>query len=692
MKDFYKHSPRSLRVLVPITALMLLALIYVESGRRVVPSPWYDEMLRASNLSARTAHHLKQVRLERGAFVDTVNDPAQTALIGQEYSQITTDRGSLDAKLSSTDPNFAAVVVDMLRQVDVQRGDCVAVAMTGSFPALNLSTLAAIETLALRPVVISSVGASNYGATDPYFTWLDMERSAVDQGLLTTSSSAASLGGGDDSGRGLSPLGRDLLRDAIERNSVPLLANGSLEANIERRLELYRQACQPHSIAAFINVGGGIASLGHSLNSGLIPNGASTQLPRRNYPARGVLLKLAEDDVPIIQLLNINQLRQRYGLAPGWQETPLPGEGAVFGQERYSMVRTATVTLLLLGTLLALFLYDRHVHRLGQTGQAPTPDPKASNPLPPALTAAGCAAILLVGLAAPVRAQVTVPIFVSGQDRAYEALSSSTPSVVTVRGPGDLRLVTRARFAPDAPDQLRYALKLRIDGGDEQTILFENVERSRTALFRDSNLGVPGRLTDHRIKLRRGYHNIEILAGAEAPPIFFRHLFEPKRERRRSWVAVTPLDKLPASDAGSAKAESARRLGTQRVDIVVREAVVPYYRNAPNEAFHVEVIGPTELRIFTRLENTPEMRGRIHYRLQIRRDGEVVNTFQLSSRRSYIATYLEVDHLVPGRAAEVVIPIPDGRHHMEVLPLDPDKSTLLARFMLPREDLSLTAE
>ncbi len=224
-------------------ALTLLALVYVERGRGVVPSPWHEEMLRASETSAQAARHLKRQRLERGVFVDSVNDPAQTALIGQEYTQITTDRGYLEAKLVSTNPNFAAVVVDMLHELEIERGDCLALAMTGSFPALNLSALAAVETLGARPVLISSVGASNFGATDPYFTWLDMESEVNRQGILTTRSIAASMGGGQDAGRGLSPKGRELLRAAIERNGVRPLSAPRLEDAIRQRIELYREAC-----------------------------------------------------------------------------------------------------------------------------------------------------------------------------------------------------------------------------------------------------------------------------------------------------------------------------------------------------------------------------------------------------------------------------------------------------------------
>ena len=370
--DFHWLSLRSNKVLVPVTLVTLLALYVVESGKRVVPSPWYDEMLQASNVAFEAGRTVKQHRLERGAFVDPVNDPAETALIGQEYTQITTDRGYLEAKLASTNPNFAAVVVDMLHSLELEAGDCVAVAATGSFPALNLSTLAALETFGAEPVLISSVGASNFGATDPFFTWLDMERVVEEAGLLSTRSVAASLGGSNDTGRGLSPKGREMLRQAIERNGVTLIEARQLEDSIQERMLLYREGCAPKPVAAFVNVGGGIASLGHSLNSDLIPIGASLRLPQRNYPNRGTLLRFAAEGIPVIQLINVRQLQNRYGLTPVLDELPPLGTGEVFGQMRYPMLRTFLVTALLLGILIGLYVWDARVHRLGQQGPEET--------------------------------------------------------------------------------------------------------------------------------------------------------------------------------------------------------------------------------------------------------------------------------------------------------------------------------
>jgi hypothetical protein len=99
----------------------------------------------------------------------------------------------------------------------------IAVNVTGSMPALNIAVLSAAKVLGLDVVLISSVGASMFGATDPYFTWLDIETLLNEKDILSYKSIATSLGGGRDLGRGLSKAGRDLIIEATERNNVELI-------------------------------------------------------------------------------------------------------------------------------------------------------------------------------------------------------------------------------------------------------------------------------------------------------------------------------------------------------------------------------------------------------------------------------------------------------------------------------------
>jgi poly-gamma-glutamate system protein len=361
----YKFRAKSNIVLGILSVFSVLAFIAVENSKIDVKQAWYNEKLEASKLSQAAAKFLKNYRLEKGIFVDVVNDPNQTALIGQEYTLISTDRGYIDSKLSSTNPNFAAVIVQLLKEAELKSGDHVAVAYTGSFPALNISVLAALETLHLKPIIITSVGSSNFGANDPYFTWLDMENALYRSGIFHNRSVAASIGGGFDVGRGLSPEGRDLIIKAIERNEVEFINEKHLENSISRRLEIYDKHSSGEPVKAYINVGGGIASLGNTINGQLIPPGLTKYLPLRNFPVRGVIIQMGQQGIPVIHLLNVDQLLKKYGLPNSPVPVPEPGDGGIFIEKKYNLLVSSVATVILVVLILIVYLSERKYHRLG---------------------------------------------------------------------------------------------------------------------------------------------------------------------------------------------------------------------------------------------------------------------------------------------------------------------------------------
>jgi len=358
-------SAGSKTVLSVLSLLALMAFLSVEFGKIDVKLKWYNEKFEASNLAQDAINYLKEFRLSKGIFVDAINDPNETALIGQDITPITTDRGYIEAKLTATNPNFAAVIVEMLKEAGLEKNDYVAIAFTGSLPGLNIAVLAAVQTLRLKPIIITSVGASNWGANDPYYTWLDMERMLYDKKIFNSKSVAASIGGGLDIGRGLSPEGRQLISDAVKRNNVEIINEEFLENSIRKRMEIYQRLSAKGKLKAFINVGGGISSLGSTENVKFIPTGLSMSLPMMNYPLRGVLIRMAEENIPVIHLLNINQLAVKYGLPISPTPLPLPGEGEIFIQKRYSVTLSIIATLFLSISVALVFFMERKRHRLG---------------------------------------------------------------------------------------------------------------------------------------------------------------------------------------------------------------------------------------------------------------------------------------------------------------------------------------
>jgi len=341
-------------------AILSLVVFYITSSIHVEKrEPAYEMKIQAAQRMARSMQILKDVRMEAAVFIDDVNDPNETALVGSQFTHITTDEGDLDAKISILDPNVAAMVVDYLDRAGLQSGDTVAITVTGSMPGGNLAVYCAVEELGLYPVIVSSVGASQWGANVDDFTWLDMERILVDSGLISFHSQAASLGGGSDIGRRLSPRGRDLIREAIQRNEVPFLSSSDLENAIENRIELFTADMELNRYKAFINVGGGAAVLGDALTARLIQPGLSTRVDLPTLRSDGVLSHFGREGVPVIHILNIREMFDDFEYPYASTPTPELGTGSFYASERYSPAATAIALALLLGMLITVGLNSK---------------------------------------------------------------------------------------------------------------------------------------------------------------------------------------------------------------------------------------------------------------------------------------------------------------------------------------------
>lgn len=346
----------STATLVALAGLSLVLYALAERSLTPVHAEAYAMKLRAVQYMERAERLAVAAKRTRGIPVDERNDPDGSGLIGPQFTLITTDRGVQSAKVLAAHPNFAAAVTQLMLEARVRRGDLVAVGMTGSLPGLNLAVLSACRAIGAEPVMITSTGSSMFGATDPALTWLDMEQEFAKKGLWDFRSVAASIGGGGDVGRGLSPAGRQILLDSIQRARARLIDPPNLFQAVKDRVAIYDSvaAVRGRPIRLYVNVGGGVASLGGAQNARLIPAGLTFRLAARNYPNRGVINVLAERRIPILQLLEVQKLARQYGIVEASTgETVRPGKGLLFIKFRYNLwiVGAAAAALLLVNVL-----------------------------------------------------------------------------------------------------------------------------------------------------------------------------------------------------------------------------------------------------------------------------------------------------------------------------------------------------
>jgi len=359
-----------------LAGLALLGMAAVEAFPVRARGQDYDRRLEAAELARKAMRAVRAERLKRGHTFNPAEDPAESGLIGPAVSPVTTKAGYLPAKQTSINPNFAAVVLDLLDQAGLEEGDAVAVAYSGSFPAINICVLAAIETAKARPIVISSASASQWGANMPDMLWIDMENMLHRQGILQTRSVAASLGGHEDRGLGMSDEGRRLVMAGIERNRLRFLDVKSFEDGVEQRMALYREQAGSDPIKVFINVGGGTIATGPRASRTLIKPGLNLPHSRRREDADGVMIRFLADGVPVIHLARIQDMADRYGLPQSPPKLPEAGQGVLFTVEDYNRWLALGVLAALLFILIAVLRIDRGVRALRDRSTEPeVPEP-----------------------------------------------------------------------------------------------------------------------------------------------------------------------------------------------------------------------------------------------------------------------------------------------------------------------------
>ena len=314
--------------------LSLVFLILV----KVIPlkkADWLEgEMRRASKYMAEAEAVLVTCRAAKGFSPDERFDINGTGLIGVEFSSITTSIGNLAAKRTTTNPNMAGLIVMLLHKAGVRKGDNIAVGASSSFPALLIAVLAAAKTMDLKPLLICSLGASQWGANDPDFLWMDMWDCLTLNHIFNFKIRAVSLGGDKDIGEDMSPEGQAILREAVRKSGILFVQEPNLSNNVSLKMRIYEEAAAETEIRAFINIGGSFTNMGEDSDILQVKPGLAqiSQFPPEER--RGMVFAMAARKIPVLHLLYIRGLVQHYGLP--WDPQPLPrsGEGDIYAKIR----------------------------------------------------------------------------------------------------------------------------------------------------------------------------------------------------------------------------------------------------------------------------------------------------------------------------------------------------------------------
>jgi poly-gamma-glutamate system protein len=326
--------------LAAAAVLSVVLWLGAEFATRHPIHPRYAEMLNAARAMEAASRVLAAERQMRGLMQGREIDPNRTGMIGSEFTGITSTLGDLAAKRTTTNPDFAAALARVVAALNLPRGAPVVIIVSGSFVGGNIAAITAAEALGLRPVVIASLSASMWGATDPGFNWLDMAAALRARGVIHARVAAAVLGGDGAVGGGMDAAGVAALRASAAGDEVPLIDARPLTALIDALLgrvaaSIADAAPEETRPGAVINVGGALIGLGSCREAAELPPGLVPRSPSCTSGTPGLAMRLAQAGVPLLHVLNIRRLAVEWGLP--FDPVPLPAPGnnaAIYGSVR----------------------------------------------------------------------------------------------------------------------------------------------------------------------------------------------------------------------------------------------------------------------------------------------------------------------------------------------------------------------
>lgn len=312
MKNLSTQNIKLISVFAGLVAgTIIIHLFFTQSQAH----PKADLMYKAAELCQTWFTIVEEKKQELSICSDAVSNVPNKALIGNDWSEITTTLGTLEAKELTTNPDFAALMVKLICEAGMQKGQRAGVMLSGSFPALAIATFAALQTMEMDAVVISSLGASSFGANQPRATWLDYENWLTTAGGFKFQSSLITCGAENDNGGGMMEEGIANLELAAKRNNAALFIPVDLQEAIRVRVGYFEKT----DIDLLINIGGGQAAVGSCVHNLSIPNGLTINYEGCRDHDRGVISRVSEQNIPFIHLLNLKDLAMQNGIpiAPG---------------------------------------------------------------------------------------------------------------------------------------------------------------------------------------------------------------------------------------------------------------------------------------------------------------------------------------------------------------------------------------
>ncbi len=265
----------------------------------------------------------------------------------------------------------------------------------------------------------------------------------------------------------------------------------------------------------------------------------------------------------------------------------------------------------------------------------------------------------------PAGYQAKVSISIGSRERTYYHFTAEEPLTFSIEGPTRIKILTRVRV-PDDREMVGYGVSISRDGVHVETLEKEAYAKE-SAFYVASSSFRPGVIRRIYIDVPTGLHGYELSAvGGHSVDA---RLFE-TAESKPSLVSIAPQD-----------FDSVETL-------YYRDKELTYYLMTKDAPVVLDVIGPTRIKVNTRLLYDTTMLGAQTYIVGVSEPGVSEDLYRIDGEPSHTVVLRDRTDVIPGALRHFLLEGPKGAHTYEFRLVDTVAGGLAIKFYIPRGDLT----
>jgi len=258
-----------------------------------------------------------------------------------------------------------------------------------------------------------------------------------------------------------------------------------------------------------------------------------------------------------------------------------------------------------------------------------------------------------------------ISISVEGKERTYYHFTVDEPLTFSVEGPTRVKILTRVRV-PNDRETVEYGVSISRDGVHVETVEKEAYPKESAFYVAFMNFR-PGVIRRIYIDVPTGRHGYEL--RAVGGPSVDARLFESARSKP-SLVSIAPRDY-----------DSVETL-------YYRDKELTYYLMTKDALVVLDVIGPTSIKVNTRMLYDATMLSKQTYIVGVRAPGAPEDLYKIDGEPSQTVVLRDRSDVIPGALRHFVLEVPKGAHTYEFRLVDAAAGGLAVKFYIPRGDLT----